>query len=111
MNLQMTGIITEKLKVESGVSKATQKEWKKQTFVIDNGSEYNPLVAFSCFGEEKVDNLKQFKKGASVTVSFNINSREYEGKYYTNVDAWKVEETKDADEPAVDAEEVSDLPF
>jgi hypothetical protein len=110
MSLSLTGTLTKKLKAESGTSKAG-KEWIKQTFVIDTGDEYNPEVAFSCFGEEKVNNLKKFKKGANVEVLFNVNSREYEGKYYTNIDAWKVTELE-----AVDAEqqteEIDDsLPF
>ena len=57
-DLKINGKITEILPVESGVSKAG-KDWQKQTFVIDTGDQFNPLVAFSMFGTEKETLLLQ----------------------------------------------------
>ena len=54
MSLSIKGRITQILDVESGTSKAG-KEWKKQAFVVDTGAQYNPLVCFSLFGEEKIN--------------------------------------------------------
>ena len=46
---------------------------------------------FTVFGEEKVDNLLKFNKvGQTVDVSFNAESREYNGKFYTDLQAWKI---------------------
>ena len=87
--LEVKGKITKKLEVETGTSKAG-KEWKKQSFVVDTGAEYNPEVAFSVFGDEKVQKLSEHEEGAEVTVSFNVSSREFNGKYYHNLDAWKI---------------------
>ena len=115
-DLKMTGEITHILEVQKGTSKAG-KDWSKQTFVINNGNEYNPEVAFSVFGEEKVSNLTKYNKvGDKVEVSFNVSSREYNGNYFHNLDAWKIfksdaEETPLAPAPIEGGAEPDDLPF
>lgn len=112
--LKINGTITEVLKVESGTTKAG-KEWQKLTFILDTKAQYNPLVAFSLFGTEKVENFNKYNKvGQEVEVSFNISSREHEGKWYSSIDAWMVKskgETKQPELNSSDAEEDFDLPF
>ncbi len=117
MSLSVKGRITSILDVESGTSKAG-KEWKKQSFVIDNGDQYNPNICFSLFGEEKIAMLNNFANGQEVEVGFNLSSREYNGKWYHNIDAWKI--TADsgttntaAPAPAIEnaPAEDDDLPF
>ena len=115
MSLEMTGKIVKVLESQSGVSKAG-KEWVKQSFVIDNGNEYNPEVCFNCFGKEKVEALQQFKVGDEVGIRFNLSSREYNGNYYTSCDAWKIDKVEERynsvlDEKDNSLESVSDLPF
>ena len=90
MSLEITGRISKVLSIESGQSKAG-KEWKKQGFVVDAGAQYNPEVCFSLFGDDKINMLRNYGAGQEVKVSFNISSREYNGKYYHNIDAWKIE--------------------
>tara|TARA_Y100000385_G_scaffold163290_1_gene169215 strand:- start:349 stop:744 length:396 start_codon:yes stop_codon:yes gene_type:complete len=90
MSLKIAGTITKILDIEGGVSK-NGKEWKKQGFIIDTGAEYNPQICFSLFGEEKIASLNSFSEGQMVDVSFNLSTREYNGKYYHNVDAWRIE--------------------
>ena len=72
------------------------------------------------FGEEKVDNLLKFNKvGQDVDVSFNVESREYNGKYYTDLQAWKIftttGEKKAVETASTNADDgfhkASDLPF
>ncbi len=90
MSLEITGRINQILSMESGQSKAG-KEWKKQSFVLDSGAQYNPLICFSLFGEDKINMLRNFGQGQEVKVSFNVSSREYNGRWYHNLDAWKIE--------------------
>lgn len=126
MSLSVKGRITQILPVESGKSKAG-KEWKKQSFIIDTGDQYNPNICFSLFGDDKIQTLRNFGQGQEVEVSFNLSSREYGGKWYHNVDAWKIDSLSagasnqappPSSEPAEplysnfkDDEEVDDLPF
>ncbi|MDB9964204.1 DUF3127 domain-containing protein [Vicingaceae bacterium] len=92
MSLAIKGRIKTILDVESGTSKAG-KGWRKQSFVVDTGAQYNPDVCFGVFGDEKIDMLAKFNPGAEVEVAFNVSSREYNGKYYHNIDAWKIDPT------------------
>ena len=88
--MKTTGKIIKMLEVESG--KSPKGEWKKQTFVIDTGEEYNNIIAFDVFGAEKVENLTKYNKvGDDVNVQFNISTREHQGKFYTNLQAWRIE--------------------
>jgi hypothetical protein len=109
--LKIKGRITKKLEVESGTSKAG-KEWKKQSFVIDNGNQYNPEVCFSCFGDDKLDMLSSHKEGSEVEVYFNVSSREFNGKYYHNLDAWNIKGSTPANPELNKSDtEDDDLPF
>lgn len=90
MSLTITGRISSVLPEEKGTSKAG-KEWRKQAFVVDTGDQYNPYVAFSLFGDDKIRMLADFKEGEQVEVSFNLSSREYGGKWYHNIDAWRIQ--------------------
>lgn len=118
MSLSTSGKIVNILNVESGTSKAG-KEWKKQGFVIDNGDQYNPNVCFSLFGDDKIAMLNNFTVGQEVEVAFNLSSREYNGKWYHNIDAWKITAqgatapAAGAPAPAIDnaPAEDDDLPF
>ena len=112
MSLTVKGKITKILEVESGTSKAG-KTWRKQTFVIDTGDQYNPEIAFSVFGDEKVEKLTKYNKvGQEVEVAFNVSSREYNGKYFHNLDAWKIQKVDEDAKPQTVSEESQDgLPF
>lgn len=121
MSLSIKGKLVTILDVESGTSKAG-KEWKKQSFVIDNGDQFNPSVCFSLFGEEKIALLDKFHIGQEIEVSFNLSSREFNGKWYHNIDAWKINASENSGSapqaqsiaaPSIaDApEEGDDLPF
>lgn len=89
MSLALKGTISKILPVETGTSKAG-KGWKKQSFVVDTGEAYNPDVCFGLFGDDKLEMLTQFAEGEAVEVAFNVSSREFNGKYYHNIDAWKI---------------------
>ena len=88
--LRITGKITKVLQLESGQTKAGA-DWQKQSFIVDSGSQYNNLFCFEVFGVEKVENFNKYNKvGNDVTVEFNVNCNEYNGKYYTTLSAWKI---------------------
>jgi hypothetical protein len=91
MDLEIKGTIKKINPIESGTSKAG-KQWQKRSFIIDSGDKYNPDVCFSVFGDDKVANLTKFNNvGDVVIVKFNVSSREFNGKYYHNLDAWRID--------------------
>lgn len=64
--------------------------WKKQDFVIETFDNFPKKICMNVWGE-KVDELKRYKIGDVLTCSLDISSREYNGKWYTDIRAWKIQ--------------------
>lgn len=105
--MEQKGTVKVILPTETGVSKQG-KDWKKSGIVItfQDGS-YEKDLAFSVMGD-KITQIETIRTGQQVTVSFNLSSREYNGKYYTDAQLWKVT-TETVAEPSVG--NADDLPF
>jgi len=100
MNFKTSGEITKITEVQKGTSKAG-KDWQKLTFVIDTKEEYNNILAFDVFGDEKVENFIKYNKvGRSVEIEFNIRTNEWKDKFFTSLDAWKISKANDT-KPAI----------
>jgi hypothetical protein len=85
--MEITGKLIKKLDIEGGVSKAG-KEWQKQSILVEqSGTDYNKEVVISFFGD-KIKSLRDLQEGSEVVVSINLSSREYNGKYFHNIDGW-----------------------
>lgn len=89
MSLSVKGKIQQILKPESGTSRAG-KEWTKQEFVIETEEQYPKKVCFTLFGD-KVSLVEGLSEGQEVEVAFNLESREYNGRWFHNINAWKIE--------------------
>ena len=85
--MEVKGTVKLKLDLESGVSKS-EKVWKKQTVVIDTGGEFNNEIAVSAFGDEKLKSLDKLEVGMEVKILCNVYSREYNGRYFHNIDGY-----------------------
>ena len=88
--MEFTGRIIKALDQRTGVSSRTGNPWKMQDFVIEETmGQFPKRMVFNVFGE---DNLNRFnlQEGQEVTVSFDINAREYNGRWYNDVRAWNV---------------------
>lgn len=82
-------------------------KWSKQNFVIETGTDYPKQVCIMVWGD-KID-LSKFSPGDQVKVGFDLESREFNGRWYTDVKAWKVEKiggSQSTDMPSAD-----DIPF
>jgi hypothetical protein len=103
--MEIKGKVKNVLPVESGAGK-NGKEWKRQDFIVEfMDGEYSKILALTARTDNTLKAVNDLKSGMDVTVQFNIESREYNGKYYTNATAWKIE----ADKASVPSK--SDLPF
>lgn len=122
MSLQVKGKVQQILKPESGVSRAG-KEWKKQEFVIETEEQFPRKICFTLFND-KTSLIEGLSAGEEVDVSFNVESREYNGKWFHNINAWKIEKPSAENIPAPPPEfsaddippepaddEANDLPF
>ena len=86
--MEISGKIIQVLPLQQGTSKAGNP-WKKQEYVLETHDTYPRKVKFDFFG----DRVDQFPLalGEEVTVSFDLESREFNGRWYTDVRAWKAE--------------------
>lgn len=85
--MDITGKIIAVLPTRSGTS-AKGTQWSSQTAVIETHEQYPRKVAFDVLGEKITEFNLQV--GEEVTVSFDINAREFNGKWFNSVNAWKV---------------------
>jgi Domain of unknown function (DUF3127) len=88
MALDITGKIVKILPEQTRTGK--KGTWTKQEFVIETSEQYPKKICCSAWGD-KVDALRSFSMGDAVKVSFNLESREYNERWYTDVRAWKIE--------------------
>ena len=86
VTLEISGKIIEILEVKSG--KSANGEWRKQEYVLETEAQYPKKVCFMAWGE-KIDQFN-IQQGETVAVSIDLESREYNGRWYTDVKAWKV---------------------
>ena len=84
--MEISGKIIELLVVKSGQS--ANGEWRKQEYVLETEAQYPKKVCFMVWGD-KIDQF-DIKKDEQLTVSIDLESREYNGRWYTDVKAWKV---------------------
>lgn len=88
MALDITGKLIKLQPVQTGTG--AKGTWVKQDFVIETMEQYPKKVCCSAWGD-KADALKRFSLNDDIKVSFNLESREYNEKWYTDVRAWKIE--------------------
>lgn len=84
--MEISGTVVSLLPLQSGQGK--NGTWKKQEFIIETPGQYPKKVCLSLWGD-KVDENK-LSIGEKITASVNIESREYNGRWYTDVRAWKI---------------------
>ena len=85
--MDINGRVIQVLPEQSGEGK--NGTWRKQDFVIETESQYPKKICFTVWGD-KIDS-QMMQEGNQLNVSFDIESREYNGRWYTDVKAWKME--------------------
>ena len=95
MALELEGRIARKLNVQTGTS--SRGAWSKQEFIFEyQEGNFPTQVCMNVWGEDKVRDLDKYQVGDKVKVSFNLSSREYNGRWYTDVRAWRIEPAGEA---------------
>lgn len=125
MSFTVKGKLIRILNVDSGVARSGNP-WKKQEFVVETHDQFPRKICFTLFND-KVSLLSGLAEGNELEVSFDVESREYNNRWYHNLNAWKVEQVGekeavkeefppfDPDDfppaPPVEGDDVDDLPF
>ena len=100
--MELTGKIIQILPEKTG--ETARGQWRKQEYVLETDGQYPKKVCFMVWGE-KIDEFA-IKDGEELVVSIDLESREYNGRWYTDVKAWKINRsTSVADAEAAPREE------
>ena len=88
--MDVVGKIIQVLPAQEGIGK-NGNPWKVQPYVLETLDQYPRKVHFEVFGE---DRIKQNPCDVDqlVTVSFDIESREFNGRWYTSIRAWRIQQ-------------------
>jgi hypothetical protein len=115
--MNITAKLIELLPLQTGMSKNGQ--WRKQDIVVETDGQYPKKICISIWGDKI--NEKQLVIGNNLDIYFELESREFNGKWYTDIKAWKINTTEKtlADKSAdfhfstedVSEEEDDGLPF
>lgn len=112
--MEITGTLIQVLTPQTGNGKNGQ--WKKQDFIIETADTYPKKVCLAAWGE-KID-ISKFSIGQTVKASFDVESREYNGKWYTDVKAFNLQavsksDNSDSGEQGIKTIDINDddLPF
>lgn len=89
MIMEIKGKIIVVLPERGGVSQAG-KEWMTQEYVLETEDRYPRKMSFSVFGAERIAQFN-IQLGEVLTVKFEIDCKEYNGRWYNSITAWKVE--------------------
>jgi len=105
MDLKLAGKVDQILEVQSGESK--NGPWKKRDFILEIPGKFSRKVCVTQWGEQ-IDQA-DIKVGEDITAFIDLQSREYNGRWYTDVKAWKIEKGSGAGESVNPDDNVIDL--
>ena len=118
--MKLQGKLVKKLQVESGTTN-NGTEWKNQTLVFehvyDNGipewaKQFVVKVGNNKDARVNIDMVNKLEVGTIYDLSVNVTSREYNGKYYTNLNMWSCAQASLDNVITEDkSEDNDDLPF
>jgi hypothetical protein len=89
--MELSGKVIQLLPEVGGQSKSSGNAWRKQEFIVETGGQYPKKVCVSLWGD-KIDQFS-VKMGENINLGVDVESREYNGKWYTEVKAYKVDRT------------------
>ena len=91
MDVVMSGVITQILPAQQGVSQRTGQPWVSQEFVLcHEQGQYPRYVCFRVFGQDKIQQMN-IQPNEQLTVHLNIDSRQGQKGFFNSIDCWKVE--------------------
>ena len=88
--MEIEGKVIAVLPEQGGVSPRTGNAWKSQEYVIETHDQYPRKCCFRVFGADRISNMN-IQVGEELRVSFDVDAREYQGRWYNTLSAWHVD--------------------
>lgn len=87
--MEIFGKIICALPIRSGVSAKTGNPWQLATYVLETQDQYPKRMVFDVFGQDIIAKFN-IQVGESLTVSFDIDAHEHQGRWFNSVRCWSV---------------------
>ena len=101
--MEFEGVVYKIMPATTGTS--ARGDWQRQEVIFEIPSEFSRKVCVIFFN--RPSDVASLKEGKTYTVSINIESREYNGRWYTDVRAWRVQPKQ---EEAAEVAPMPDMP-
>ena len=88
--MELTGTIIAVMQAQSGVSQRTGNQWMSQEYVLEVPGQYPRKMVFRIFGENRIKQFNLHQGEQNVTVQFDIDAHEYNGRWFNEVRAYNV---------------------
>ena len=88
--MEVTGTIIAVMEPQSGISARSGNAWMKQDYVIEVPGMYPKRVAFNIFGEDRIKQFGLRQGEERVTIQFDIDAHEHEGRWYNEIRCYNV---------------------
>ena len=88
--MELTGKIIAEFNERGGISNRTGNEWKAKSYVLEVPGEFPRKLVFDVFGADRLQAFN-LQIGETVTVSFDIDAHEYNGRWFNDVRAFRID--------------------
>ncbi len=86
--MEIKGKITQIPPIQTGMGK--KGAWAKSEFILETQGQYPKKVAMSLWGQDKIDKY-DLEVGLTITAHIELESKDFNGRWYTEIRAWKIE--------------------
>lgn len=107
--MEITGKVIAVLEKRTGTSNSSGKEWATQSFVLETEEQHPKKCCIEIFGSDKIEKLMP-KTGEVVTAQLDIDAKEYQGKWFNSIRAWKIEKKNTTENISAQANVQTELP-
>lgn len=97
--MELTGKIITEFNERGGVSSRTGNEWKAKSFVLEVPGEYPRKLVFDVFGSDRLQAFN-IQVGETLTVHFDIDAHEYNGRWFNDIRAFRIDRPQAAPQAA-----------
>jgi len=105
--MQLTAKLTQLLPIQTGTGK--NGVWKKQDIIVETEGQYPKKICISIWGDKISE--AQLQIGNELKIDFDIESRDFNGRWYTDIKAWKIEVVKTNESLTIPEDDDDILPF
>lgn len=87
--MEVSGKVIQKLPLQEGTGR-NGNPWKSQSAILETQDQYPRKICFEVFGEDRINN-NPFEVDEIITISFDIDSHEFNGRWYTSIRAYRIQ--------------------